>query len=110
MTVCLELPSPRDPMAVARRLVTEHYDKDGHLLLRRWRGACWEWVTTCWHELDEAKVRGEADRYTEHAVWLDSSQSERSTGFSSTLRSTSSTLETATVLLLASVKVSGPPA
>src|SRR6266480_3925197 len=43
-------------------------------------------------------------------VWLDSSQSERSTGFSSTLRSTSSTLEMATVLLLASVKVSGPPA
>src|SRR3989440_2840916 len=42
--------------------------------------------------------------------WLDSLQSERSTGFSSTLGSPSSTLEMATVLLLASVKVSGPPA
>ena len=47
-------------------------------------------------------------------VWLDwspdPSQPDRSTGFSSTLRSTSSTLVTASVLLLASVNVSEPAA
>jgi len=70
----VQLPSPRDPMAVARELVAAQYRDGGHLLLRRWRGSWWQWSTTHWREVDEAQVRGAAYAFTEHAVWADTSK------------------------------------
>jgi putative DNA primase/helicase len=58
-------------MAVARQLVKERYWNGQHLLLRRWRAGWWTWGTTCWSEVDEATIRGEAYAFTERAVYLD---------------------------------------
>jgi putative DNA primase/helicase len=69
-----EIPSPLEPMAVARRLVVARYQEDGRLLLRRWRSSWWVWTTTCWREVDEPQVRGVAYSFTEHAVWIDTSK------------------------------------
>ena len=73
----IELPSPKAPMAVARRLVATHYKTEGHLALRRWRGGWWSWSTTHWHEVDDAKVRADMYTFTEHATWIDSSKEVR---------------------------------
>lgn len=64
-----ELPPPSEPMAVARMLVQAVYKHGGRLVLRRYRGRWWQWVTTCWREIDEAKVRERCYAYTEHATW-----------------------------------------
>jgi putative DNA primase/helicase len=57
-------------MPVARQLVKERYRNGQHLLLRRWRAGWWTWGTTCWSEVDEATIRGEAYAFTENAVYV----------------------------------------
>jgi putative DNA primase/helicase len=66
----LELPSPSEPMAVARQLVADRYmSDDGLLVLRHWRGGWWRWRTTCWVEIEDRAVREHAYTFTEHAVY-----------------------------------------
>ncbi len=69
-----ELPSPGEPMAVARRLVASHYRSGQRLRLHRWRGGWWQWQTTHWSEIDEASVRAQMYALTEHATWVDHSK------------------------------------
>ena len=66
----VELPSPSEPMAVARKLVADRYTSpDRLLILRHWRGGWWRWRTTCWVEIEDRAVRKDAYRFTEHAVY-----------------------------------------
>ena len=51
------LPSPSEPMAVARELIRDHQTDDGELTLRRWRGGWMEWRGTHWVEAEEKAVR-----------------------------------------------------
>src|SRR5262245_28438147 len=60
------LPSPREPMRVARTLLDEEA-ADGQLTLRRWRGGWMRWCTTHWREQEDAEVRAWLYRQVEHA-------------------------------------------
>jgi putative DNA primase/helicase len=64
-----ELPSPSNPLAVARRLLPDWQNEDGHLICRRWRGSWMRWSGTRWRELDEQQVRAALYRRLEHAVF-----------------------------------------
>jgi putative DNA primase/helicase len=65
-----ELPSPKEPMAVARAFVAEHYTHPpDSLVLRHWRGGWWRWATTHWYEVEHRAVRQAGYRFTEHAVY-----------------------------------------
>lgn len=65
------LPSPKEPLPVARRLVAErHQDDQGRALLARWRGSWWSWEGPRWAELDDRAVRSDAYKFTEDAVYL----------------------------------------
>ncbi len=68
-----ELPSPDDPMAVARQFIEDRFQRGEHVILRRWRGGWWSWHTSHWVEHDEARVRGWAYRYCENAEYTDTS-------------------------------------
>ncbi|MEW2614260.1 phage/plasmid primase, P4 family [Streptomyces sp. NPDC047880] len=63
-----ELPPPSNPLAVARRLLPD-WQRDGRLIVRRWRGSWMRWNGTCWRELDEAQVRKGMYERLEHAVF-----------------------------------------
>ena len=65
------LPSPREPMAVARRFLTEAATDagTGELKLRHWRGGWWSWRTTHWREAEARHVRGLLYHFTEHALY-----------------------------------------
>ncbi|MGW6565028.1 DNA primase family protein [Streptomyces sp. NPDC054975] len=65
-----ELPSPSNPMAVARRLVPDWRTEDGRLRLRRWHGMWMRWTGTCWREYDEAELRAGLYRRLEHATFV----------------------------------------
>jgi putative DNA primase/helicase len=69
-----DLPPPSEPMAVARQLVRARCLHNHRLILRRWRGGWWQWITTSWREIDESKVRGRCYAYTEHATWLNTTK------------------------------------
>jgi putative DNA primase/helicase len=64
------LPSPADPISVARQFVDDHFLHDGTLTLRHWRSGWWMWRTTHWVEVDDRTIRARLYRYTEHAVYL----------------------------------------
>ncbi|MFD9880550.1 phage/plasmid primase, P4 family [Streptomyces alboflavus] len=64
-----ELPAPSNPMAVARRILPDWQNDDGHLVRRRWRGSWMHWTGTSWRELDEAQVRKAMYERLEHAVY-----------------------------------------
>lgn len=66
------LPSPSEPMAVARELVRrQHTDNlTGAPLLRSWRGGSWEWRRSHWAEVEERFVRTGAYKFTEHAEYM----------------------------------------
>src|SRR5262249_47418432 len=68
-----ELPSPEQPMAVARQFIEDRFQRGEHVILRRWRGGWWRWHTSHWSEIDGARVRGWAYRYAEHAEFIDAS-------------------------------------
>jgi putative DNA primase/helicase len=68
MTDTEELPPPSNPLAVARRLLPG-WQKDGCLIVRRWRGSWMRWNGTCWREMDEAQVRKGMYERLEYAVY-----------------------------------------
>ncbi|MEU6918878.1 DNA primase family protein [Streptomyces olindensis] len=68
MTGTEELPPPSNPLAVARRLLPA-WQRNGRLIVRRWRGSWMRWNGTCWRELDEAQVRKHMYERLEHAVF-----------------------------------------
>jgi len=64
------LPSPSNPMAVAREYVEQHCRHDsGALTLRYWRGGWWEWRTSHWVESENRAVRSRIYMFTEHATY-----------------------------------------
>jgi putative DNA primase/helicase len=64
------LPSPSQPMAVARAFVArEHYTEAGELTLRYWRGAWWRWRRSHWREAEPREIRSELYAFTEHSVY-----------------------------------------
>ncbi|GAA3912800.1 phage/plasmid primase, P4 family [Streptomyces gulbargensis] len=65
-----ELPSPSNPLAVARRIVPAWHTEDGHLRLRRWRGSWMRWTGTCWREYDEQQMRAGLYKRLEHATFF----------------------------------------
>ncbi|MDP9300610.1 MAG: phage/plasmid primase, P4 family [Actinomycetota bacterium] len=69
----LIVPSPNNPMAVARMFVAGHFaDPDGSLMLRHHRGGFYTWDGTCWPEGEDRKVRADLYRWLEPAVyWKD---------------------------------------
>ncbi|MGW3487090.1 DNA primase family protein [Streptomyces sp. NPDC001054] len=66
---CEELPSPSNPLAVARRLLPDWQTDNGRLTCRRWRGSWMRWTGAHWRELDEAQVRAAMYERLEHAVY-----------------------------------------
>jgi putative DNA primase/helicase len=65
------LPPPSNPMAVARELVADHHQEDGHLTLRRWRGSWMQWQGTRWSEAADATTDSWLYRRLEHARYKD---------------------------------------
>lgn len=63
------LPSPRQPLAVARVLVDSQYQHSDGLVLRFWRGAFWGWRRSHWLEAEEAELRSSIYSLTEHASY-----------------------------------------
>lgn len=61
------LPAPSNPMAVARRLVSERFTNGATVILQAWRGGFRAWDGRCWPERDEAAVRANAYEYLEDA-------------------------------------------
>jgi putative DNA primase/helicase len=59
---------PHDPLAVARRLIADHYSVGGYPLLRSWRGDLYAYTGTHYRVLDEASARAEQYRFMEPAV------------------------------------------
>jgi putative DNA primase/helicase len=66
-----ELPSPSEPMAVARVFAAHLFTAHGTPTLHHWRGGWWEWRTTRWVELEQRAMQAAAYRYTEHATYGD---------------------------------------
>jgi putative DNA primase/helicase len=64
------LPSPSEPMAVAREFVERCCLCDPHLTLHYWRAGWWTWRTAHWTEVDERKVKSALWQYTEHAMYF----------------------------------------
>jgi putative DNA primase/helicase len=64
------LPAPSNPMAVARELVADH-EEDGHLTLRRWRGAWMQWQRTHWAEAADSATESWLYQRLEHAWYTD---------------------------------------
>jgi putative DNA primase/helicase len=62
-------PAPSDPMAVARRLLTDH-SHAGITTLRHWRAGWMRWESTHWIEIEERTIRAEAYRRLEKARYL----------------------------------------
>ena len=64
------LPSPSEPMAVAREFVESRCLFGDHLTLHYWRGGWWTWRTAHWAEVDDRTVMSTLYKYTEHAVYF----------------------------------------
>jgi len=66
----IELPSPSDPMAVARRFIADCYeDASGDSVLRSYRGDFYRWDGTHYLTIAPRDMRQQAYQYVEHAVW-----------------------------------------
>src|SRR6516165_11710281 len=61
------LPSPKDPSAVARQFLEDHFTHDGMPTLRHWRSGWWVWRSTHWKEVENSAIRSRLYAYTEHA-------------------------------------------
>lgn len=67
-----ELPSPSDPMAVARVLLKEYlYDATG--TLRHWRGGWMRWESSHWAEIEQGELSAAVYKRLEGAEYLDMS-------------------------------------
>lgn len=63
------MPSPAEPMAVARVLLADHTDHDGYTTLRRWRGDWWSFNGPHWVATDPEVIRRWIYEATEHAEY-----------------------------------------
>lgn len=63
------MPSPKQPMAVARQLEPE-WTYNGMLTLRRWRGAWQRWHGGVWVEVTDADMRANLYLRLEHATYM----------------------------------------
>lgn len=66
----LVLPSPAQPLAVARMLVGDCLLCDDVYVLRRWRGGWWRWERTHWSEIEDTVADKIVYDYTEHAQYF----------------------------------------
>lgn len=64
------MPSPQNPLAVARIIAGEH-EHDGALTLRHWRGAWSSWTGARWTETETNAVRAELYKRLEGCVFRD---------------------------------------
>jgi putative DNA primase/helicase len=62
-------PAPSDPMAVARRLLTDHTHA-GLTTLKHWRAGWMRWASTHWIEIEERTIRAEAYERLEKAEYV----------------------------------------
>ena len=65
------LPSPSNPLAVARKLIEEKYRTDAGLTLINHRGDFFRWDGACWPERDRLDIRRDAYAFVEGAIYLD---------------------------------------
>jgi len=65
------LPSPGQPMAVARLFVEQRCQCDGVLTLHHYRGGWWQWKQSHWCELEDSAVRSLLYFFTDNACYLD---------------------------------------
>lgn len=70
------IPSPSDPMAVARHLVAARLTHAKTVVIRAWRGGFRAWNGKCWPEIDEASVRAKTYKYLEHASYEGKKETE----------------------------------
>jgi hypothetical protein len=66
------LPSPNNPMAVARLFLDHcclHGGKPGEMKLRFWQGGWWAWRVTHWTEVEARGVRALLYSFCEHALY-----------------------------------------
>ena len=63
------LPSPANPMKVARLFVDQHCRHDNVLTLHHWRGAWWRWWHSHWREFEDSAVRSLLYKFTENASY-----------------------------------------
>src|SRR5262249_7882923 len=61
------LPSPANPMEVARLFVDQHCLHDNVLTLHHWRGTWWQWRSSYWCELENDAARSLLYNFTENA-------------------------------------------
>src|SRR5262249_2486291 len=61
------LPSPANPMKVARLFVDQHCLHDNVLTLHHWRGTWWQWRSSYWCELENDAARSLLYNFTENA-------------------------------------------
>jgi putative DNA primase/helicase len=78
-STALVLPSPAEPMRVARVLVQEQFTDpgSGEGALVHWRGAWWEWRRTRWAEIESRAIQATVWTFTENAVYLDAEDEQR---------------------------------
>lgn len=63
------IPGPSDPLAVARVLLDELTDDEGHVLLRRWRGEWWKYQGPHYVKAEPDAVRKYLYERLEHAKY-----------------------------------------
>src|SRR5262249_41975076 len=82
------LPSPSEPIAVARQFIEDHFAPNGVLTLHYWRSGWWEWQTAHWKEIDDRALRAKLYNYTEHALYIffDKKEGPKSVPWSPTRR------------------------
>src|SRR5262245_7986852 len=64
------LPSPSEPMMVARTFVTQNFLEDGELSLRYWGDGWWDWRRSHWQEVEYRAIKSSLYRFTEHACYM----------------------------------------
>jgi putative DNA primase/helicase len=64
------LPSPAEPMQVARMIVEQQCVHGGALTLRYWQGGWWAWRISHWVEVEHSQVRALLYTFTEHASYI----------------------------------------
>jgi putative DNA primase/helicase len=65
------IPSPDDPMAVARAFIAECYQRPHHDLLRWQGGEFYGWNTACWPSIDDHALESEIYRWAEDALYAE---------------------------------------
>lgn len=71
------LPSPNNPMAVARRLIDDGYTHCGLPTLRYWRGDWLTWEADHWAVIHEDNVRHVLQNWLEHAKYTSTPKATR---------------------------------